>query len=240
MRIKPDDKKIRSFTKSYWRQGRKVLYQNSLKVVEQIGNVPIDQLRARAENMLDSIEIRDYLMDIWVNTGSYFARNISTRVMQRKDAWEESYRAYMAKRVIDKAAGIARTEATLINSVIDLIIQEGYAEGFSIDVMSDNIRNELMKRMTEVHTWEAERIARTEVIGAANKGSFDGASSVGLDVQKAWLTIGSGARDSHRYYEGLGFVPMNYDYNIGLKHPGDPAGSPEEIINCRCTIIYEI
>lgn len=233
MRIKPDDKKIRSFTKSYWRQGRQVLYQNSRKVVDLIGSVPIDQVKARAENMLDSVELRDYLMGIWVETGSFFARDMSSRIVQRKDMWEEAYRIYMEQRIIAKAAGIARTEATLMNSVIDLVIQEGYAEGYSIDRLTDRMMGELSKRMATVHNWEAERIARTEVIGAANKGSFDGASSVGLDVKKGWLTIGRGdVRETHQAYEGMGFVPMNYDYNIGLKHPGDPAGSPEEVINC--------
>ena len=61
MKIKPDDKKIRSFTKKYWREGRKVLYLNSRKVVDLIGKVPIDQIKGRAANMLDSVELRDYI-----------------------------------------------------------------------------------------------------------------------------------------------------------------------------------
>lgn len=245
MKIKPDDKKIRSFTKKYWREGRKVLYLNSRKVVDLIGKVPIDQIKGRAANMLDSVELRDYLIGIWSTTGSYFARDMSSNLMSRAqketDLWEEAYIRYMAERVKDKAVSIARTEATLINSVIDIIIQDGFREGYSIDQMTGTIQRELEKRLRVVHDWEAERIARTEVIGAANKGSYDGALSTGLDVKKAWLTSGlKGVRGSHQMYEGMGFVPMSHDYNVGLRHPGDPNGSPEEVINCRCTIIYEI
>jgi hypothetical protein len=243
VRIKPDDKKIRSFTELYWRKGRKTLYQNSRRVVELIGNVPIDQIKSRAANMLDSVELKDYIMGLWRDTGSYFARDMNGKLMTRQsketDLWEEAYMRYMEARIGAKTMAIARTEATLINSVIDLVVQEGYTQGYSIDRLTSRIKRELDKRLRAVHEWEAERIARTEVIGAANKGSFDGALSTGLDVQKGWLTSGlKGTRDSHQMYEGMGFVPMNYDYNIGLKHPGDPNGSAEEIINCRCTIIY--
>lgn len=245
MRIKPDDKKIRSFTNEYWKQGRKMLYQNSRKVVDLIGNVPIDQVKARAADMLDSVELRDYLIGLWVTTGSYFARDMNSKLIKRTqketDLWEEAYIRYMAERAKAKAMGIARTEATLINSVIDIIIQDGYREGYSIDQLTGTIQRELDKRLRVVHDWEAERIARTEVIGAANKGSFDGALGTGLDIKKAWLTSGlKGVRETHQMYESQGGVPMNYDYNVGLKHPGDPNGSPEEIINCRCTIIYEV
>lgn len=218
-----------------------MLYTNSRKVVDLIGNVPLDHIKQRAANMLDSVELRDYLMGLWGKTGSWFARDMSSRLIQRdnKDAWEEGYYHYLEMRLGKKAAEIARTEATLINSVIDLVVAEGYREGYSIEHITERMVYELDKRLKIVHQWEAERIARTEVIGAANKGSFDGAMSTGLDIKKAWLTSGlKGTRESHMFYEGQGFVPMNYDYNIGLKHPGDPNGEPGEIINCRCTIIY--
>jgi hypothetical protein len=84
-----------------------------------------------------------------------------------------------------------------------------------------------------VQKWEAERIARTEVIGAANKGSFDGVQASGLDVKKQWLTSGlPGVRGSHQINEGIGLVPMNYVYEGNVRYPGDPRGEAGEIINC--------
>jgi len=245
VRIQPDDKKIRSFTKLHWKEGRKVLFKNSSRLIEMIGNVPIDEVKGRAARILDSKELRDYLSGIWSSTGAWFAndmtRKLITRQVKADEFWEDAFRRYMELRVAGKAAGIARTEATMFNSLIDMIIQEGYQEGFSIDQITGKLKREIERRMGVIQNWEAERIARTEVIGAANKGSFDGALSTGLDIQKGWLTSGlKGVRDSHLLYESMGFVAMNYDYNIGLKHPGDPGGSPEEIINCRCAITYDV
>jgi len=240
VKIKPDDKKIRSFTKYYWKQGRKVLYANSSVLVNMVGNVSLDEIKGRAENILDSVILRDYLTDLWVTTGSWFARDMSSRLMtrQNKDAWEESYILYLQDRLRVKASRIARTEANLINQLIDLINQEGFREGWSIDRITAKIKSEMTKQLRVIHDWEAERIARTEVIGAANKGSFDGASVAG-GLKKGWLTSGlKGTRETHQFYESLEFKPMDYEYAPGLRHPGDPNGSAEEIINCRCTIIY--
>jgi hypothetical protein len=60
-------------------------------------------------------------------------------------------------------------------------------------------------------------------------------------MKKAWLTSGlPGIRQSHLDYEALGDVEMEYDFAPGLQYPGDPEGEPEEIINCRCTVIYNV
>jgi len=193
--------------------------------------------------MMNTPLLRRYLMSIWADTGSYFARDMSEKIIQRQEKegefWEEAYIRYMAQRIIGKATGIARTQATLFNSVIDLVIEEGYREGLSIDAITERLQYELGKKMKVVQAYEARRIAQTETIGAANKGSFDGAMSTGLDIKKGWLTSGlKGVRDSHALYESYGFIPMSQEYAFGLLHPGDPNGSAEEIINCRCTIIY--
>lgn len=247
MRIKPDDNKIRSFTKLYWREGREVLAKTTAPVINLIGNVPIEEIKQRAELIMDSNATREYLLKIWTTTGGFFARDMADRLMMRQkddQFWEDAYYAYMAERVKAKVAGIARTQSSLFNSVVDLVIREGEAEGLSIQNITSRLKYEVNKRMLEIQSWEAQRIAQTEVIGAANKGSFDGARATGLEIKKGWLTSGrSNVRDSHRLYESRGFVPMDFDYGTlmgigGLMHPGDPNGAAEEIINCHCAIIY--
>ena len=79
---------------------------------------------------------------------------------------------------------------------------------------------------------------------AMNKGSFDAVYETGLqnEIKKGWLTSGlPKVRESHQRYEGEGMREMNYEYNTGLKFPGDPECiDPSDTINCRCTIIYEV
>ena len=245
MRIQPDEKKIRSFTNTFWKEGRRVLKSNTARLIEMIGDVPIEDIKNRAPRILDTWELRSYLIDIWSTTGAWFAndmtRKLMTRQVKAEEYWEDAFRRYMEARVAGKAMSIARTEATMFNSLIDLIIQEGYQEGFSINEITGKLKREIEKRMGVIQQWEAQRIAQTEVIGSANKGSFDGAMSTGLDIQKGWLTSGlQNVRATHALYGSMDFQPMDYEYAYGLQFPGDPRADPSEIINCHCAIIYNV
>lgn len=83
--------------------------------------------------------------------------------------------------------------------------------------------------------WRAERIARTEIIGTANRGGYEGMVQSGVVKTKIWLaTKDARTRDSHRSMDGEE-VPLKERYSNGLLHPGDWDGHAAEIINCRCT-----
>lgn len=140
-----------------------------------------------------------------------------------------------------KAKKILTTSAEILNLVIDSVVAEGLSEGQSIGVISGALKDSFLGKMRTIQNYEAERIARTEVIGASNKGSYDGALSTGLNMQKGWSTSGlQGIRPTHLLYESFGWVSMEKEYAAGLRHPGDPLGEAGEIINCRCTIIYNV
>ena len=74
-----------------------------------------------------------------------------------------------------------------------------------------------------------------------NKASFESAMSLYSDIKKEWMTSGlPGVRDSHKAYEELGAVDINYEYAPGLKFPGDPdCKDPNELDGCLCTIVYD-
>ncbi len=40
--------------------------------------------------------------------------------------------------------------------------------------------------------------------------------------------------------EAQGPIGMAQVFTNGLKYPGDPDGGPEEVINCRCTLVPEV
>jgi len=85
----------------------------------------------------------------------------------------------------------------------------------------------------------ARTIARTEVIGASNKASYEAMS--GEKAEKKWVTGGANVRDSHQMAEAEGWIPMEQEFmSVNMLHPGDPNGAPEDVINCKCTLIYRI
>jgi hypothetical protein len=103
------------------------------------------------------------------------------------------------------------------------------------------MRRELVNGLTEINKYQAERIARTEVMSSSNKGSYDAAVAEDYEIKKLWFTSHlPGIRPTHLAYEALGEVDMKYKYAPGLLFPCDPNGSAEEIVNCRCTIIYNV
>jgi hypothetical protein len=90
--------------------------------------------------------------------------------------------------------------------------------------------------------WKADRIARTEAIGALNGGQQRGAEAwskiAGVQLYHQWLAgHDSRTRKSHAAADGQ-IQPLTEPFRVGsssLMHPGDPAGSAKELIQCRCT-----
>ena len=85
---------------------------------------------------------------------------------------------------------------------------------------------------------ETDRIARTEVIGASNQGTFQGYTESGLVDTKIWVD----SRDDkvrtspHNHAIDGQERKLTARFSNGLLHPHDPGGAAGNVINCRCTI----
>ena len=136
------------------------------------------------------------------------------------------------RRDIDGNKLEAWNTKTIANCVTQSILQ-----GESID--------ELSKRIARDTCIEAGRssmlYARTAMTGAQNAGRVERmkeAEEMGIKVQKQWMsTLDSRTRDSHRDMDGE-IADTDEEFSNGLEYPGDPAGDPREVYNCRCTLIY--
>ncbi len=249
MRFSISESAQRSLIKSYHREAKEVLYKTALPVLQLADKVSPQELKQRIPSLLKPDLMNKYLQDLWSKVGGKFASDTVRRLKPLRksledpelDSWEGGFRAYMAERSKKITKQILTTQAETLNTIIDRLVSEAYQTGESIATISGKLKEQFESEMVTIQRYEAERIARTEVIGASNKGSFDGALSTGLPIQKGWSTSGlSGIRDTHLMYEGRGWVSMDHEFAPGLKHPGDPSGAPEEIINCRCSIIYNV
>lgn len=92
----------------------------------------------------------------------------------------------------------------------------------------------------------ATMIARTEVIGAQNRGSLDQMNAAAMPGRKNWLaTRDSRTRPSHAAANGQS-VPItgpDREFTVGgssMDGPHDPTAPPGETINCRCTLTYDL
>lgn len=102
-------------------------------------------------------------------------------------------------------------------------------------------RIELINRIENVYgditKARAATIARTEVHGVTQYGTFQGYKQAGLPI-KIWVwspgTKG-GARDNHVGMDGEE-KPINDAFSNGLLYPGAYGGPAEEVINCECFV----
>lgn len=117
-------------------------------------------------------------------------------------------------------------------------ILDGEIEGESIEGIAKRIR----QVFRAASGYRSRMIARTETIGAANSGAFHGARQSGVVGHKVWLAaVDHRTRSSHLAADGLR-VPLDEKFQVGLvlmDHPGDPAGGASQVINCRCTMLFE-
>lgn len=115
---------------------------------------------------------------------------------------------------------------------------QGILQGESMDKIAKRLRN-----VQEMNRTQAIRSARTIVTGAENKGrqdSYARAEADGIILQKEWLATNDGrTRHSHAALDGA-IVDQDKKFDNGLMFPGDPNGRPEEVWNCRCTLVAKV
>ena len=112
---------------------------------------------------------------------------------------------------------------------------EGLDKGENLNDLVKRIQRELGANRNR-----ALKIARTQTGGAVGTGRHEGFKGAGLEL-KAWLS----AKDENtrhlkaeeQYKDG---IPVDQPFILGgdfLMYPGDPGGSPANVVNCRCVEI---
>lgn len=121
----------------------------------------------------------------------------------------------------------------------------------STGTVARRIRENLREDIT-ISQGRAERIARTETQGAANAGRREGLIVSGVKAQR-WIAIRDGrGRHDHvhgqvqpitesfefegRTRKGGALVPTGQG-TVRLRHPADPLGPANQVIQCRCTVV---
>jgi len=134
------------------------------------------------------------------------------------------------KRGIDLAWG-----KKIITRQVTLGIMQGESVG--------RIAGRLQARIPEMERASAVRTARTAVTGAQNAGRMDtyaAAEKMGIRLRREWLaTLDNRTRHSHARLDGE-VREMGEKFSNSLMFPGDPNGRPEEVYNCRCTLVVRL
>ncbi len=122
---------------------------------------------------------------------------------------------------------------------ITTALADGTAAGETIPEIADRVR----AVFDQATTVRSETIARTEVISAYNGSAATVAAQLPGDVVggQEWITVeDSRTRPEHAAADGeiVNIGEAFTGTGESLAYPGDPSGSPGNIINCRCTIAF--
>ena len=157
------------------------------------------------------------------------------------EAWNQSITEYLNQYLLSRAV-LQYSDGT--KQEILKILLEGQSQGWGIDRIIQELNSQEERDISE---FRARRIVRTELSIAANHGDNMIQDSVPFEVDKVWIsTHDNRTRDSHNKMDGVQVdgdasfhVPrMRGKVQVGIdlmNGPGDPAGSAENVINCRCT-----
>ena len=143
----------------------------------------------------------------------------------------------LAQDILERDNRLRGTVETTWNKVQEAII-DGEAAGESID----GIAKRIGRVFDQAKGYRSRVIARTETIGAANAGALAGARQSGVVEKKVWLAaLDHRTRSTHVTADGQK-VDVDGTFLVGahrMAHPGDPAGGASEVVNCRCTMLFE-
>jgi HK97 family phage portal protein len=149
-------------------------------------------------------------------------------------------------RAVTILEGRAQRFARAVNETTWNTLQLSLAAGLAVGEDIPTLQLRVVQVFTDAATWRTEAIARTEVIGASNAGSLEGAKQSGVVTGKNWLAaLDARTRETHvvahRDARNRN-VPLDADFHVG----GDTGPAPhqlpsaKEVVNCRCTMTYEV
>lgn len=137
-----------------------------------------------------------------------------------------------------------------ISKRIGRLIEVAAEQGMSVDEMQKYLREKLDD--PAFSKYQANRIAKTEVTGAANHAASVAAENSGIVLEKIWISTKDGRtrrkpKDQFDHVHMDGVAVGQYDkFTLRSKggivdeieYPGDPKGSAGDVISCRCTHAY--
>lgn len=168
--------------------------------------------------------------------------------------WRSLLDEFIEVRLTGKIQRINQTTQEAIRK----LIEKGIFEGLGQDDIARLIRNEtrrLGSNGTSILMNRARAIARTETVVSANQGKYISALSSNLQMKKKWLPVldartrdgGPGREANHRIMANKDWIPLKEDFRVpdeyGVEelasYPGDQRLSAGNVINCRCSIVFE-
>lgn len=237
------DKVLASSERKEFANARRYYEGEYLKAID-------DFLKTRKSSGFDNLfkvaDLSDIYRQVYVNIGLKFAKWYSKnfdKVISKQvdvsgydDIWAERFNRVSQQIAAERVTLVQGTaKATLVNVFKRLSSDPEFM------VMNEREASRILRqKFGQYSKSQAERLIRTESTNAANYATLQSATDMfgQENLQKEWMTgIDGRERAAHRGADGQ-IVDFKERFLVGgeqLFHPGDPAGSAKNVVNCRCS-----
>ena len=157
------------------------------------------------------------------------------------EEFDRRRQAWIAQWSGNKITQVTNTTHQQVMRIVREVQEQAIAQGLG-EAATARLLGEAMRESGAVlSSSRARTISRTEGHAASGAANREAAKSTGIVKQKEWVaSAGERTREDHDIADGQR-VDLDVAYSVGgesLMEPGDPAGSAEQVINCRCVSIF--
>jgi len=222
-------------------------YLDSANLIE-LGVIDIDHVIYAQYTRLKNIFVKHYKRVSTYASNKvfdFFDEEKSEIIPQIKTIKDEFWKVVLAWIDIETARRITKVNNTTKN-LIKNVISKGINEGKSYKEIAKDLRT--IKNITNPR--RAMMIARTETHTVMVHGLDEAVKTTEIEMEREWSSVldertrGSNAKDQFNHIIANGErVKQDEPFIMtgeALDYPGDPNGSPGNIINCRCVILYYV
>jgi hypothetical protein len=178
----------------------------------------------------------------------FYGQRTSENILSQRKSLEYKFSewgwlvaAWINEFGFQKAQGIAQTTKNDITDAIQINLAEQEA-------VSEQALIEDILKVKAFSPFRAATIARTETHAAATYAAGETAkyiaSETGIKVKKRWSpALDERTRISHAAMAGKPAIGLSEKFVVNgekLERPGDPKGSPGNVINCRCGLVHDV
>jgi SPP1 gp7 family putative phage head morphogenesis protein len=210
-----------------------------------------EQARQQATlGYISSAPIYEVLVDLYKTVGTLWANE--TRLQVKRQQVKARMPMGFSQRIVD-----LMRQYYGIDLLNDAELMTVYSREVIVNVLSDAALsgasiNEIVRTLEKSPGFDqmrARRIARTETVTAANGAAVIHAKESGFAKNKIWLSVNDKrTRHSHRMIDDAK-VLIDEPFNVNgtqmmqpgvRKQPNGLAVPASEVVNCRCTVAFEV
>ncbi len=199
-----------------------------------------DAVETALSSMQDTL--LQVIYNVWLDVSVDIGGQVAAALAEEKGAFRDFVALFgesQVKYLLTLAGTKIKQISTAILAKIRLELTNGVALGESIPELAKRIDT---LYLDQIIPNRSTAIASAEVVSSSNWASVQAAKSSDLPLVKVWLAIeDKRTRPAHAEADGQE-VPMDEKFDVGgelLDFPGDPSGSPGNILHCRCTSYYK-